>query len=162
MSEVTQADAVLTALVHDLEQRRHRALIAVDIDALDEMFDEHLVHIHAPGLTHDKAQLLEHVATRRPYLETTRGELSIRVVGDVLIVTGPLTNRLRSPEGGERTIAGVVTQVLRSDGAGLWRYLSFQMTPTGEHVWPTLPGEHWTPAETNADATAPNENEEHR
>ncbi|GAA3880700.1 hypothetical protein GCM10022381_23690 [Leifsonia kafniensis] len=157
MSEVTQADAQLTALVLDLENRRHQALIAVDLAALDAMFDEDLVHIHAPGLTHNKTQLLEHVDKRRPYLETRRGELTIRVIGDVLIVTGPLTNRLRSPEGGERTIGGVVTQVLRRDNAGTWRFLSFQMTPTGEHVWPTLPGEQWTSAEPIAGTPAPNE-----
>lgn len=157
MSDITQADAELTALVLDLETRRHQALIAVDIAALDDMFDDNLVHIHAPGLTHTKAQLLAHVATRRPYLETRRGELIIRVIDDVIIMTGPLTNRLRSPDGGERTIGGVVTQVLRRDDAGTWRFLSFQMTPTGEHVWPTLPGEQWTPAHATAETPATNE-----
>lgn len=157
MSEVTRADAELTALVLDLENRRHQALIAVDIAALDEMFDEDLVHIHAPGLTHNKAQLLEHVDKRRPYLETRRGELTMRLIGDVLIVTGPLTNRLRAPEGGERTIGGVVTQVLRRVDKRTWRFLSFQMTPTGEHDWPTLPSEQWTPAIPIAESSAPNE-----
>jgi ketosteroid isomerase-like protein len=123
------------------EQRRQQALIEVDLDTLDALFDDSLVHIHAPGLVHDKAQLLEHTATRRAYLEITRGSLNVRVFGDVAVVTGPITNRLRTADGGERTLAGVATQVLvRSPDLG-WRFVSFQMTPYGEQAWPSLPSE---------------------
>lgn len=141
MSEVRAADAELSAQLHALEERRRQALITADIAVLDELFDESIVHIHAPGVTHNKAQLLEHVATRHAYLDSTRGELNIRVIGDVAIMTGPLVNRLRTQEGGERTLGGVTTQVVRRDNAGLWRFVSFQMTPTGEQAWPALPSE---------------------
>jgi ketosteroid isomerase-like protein len=139
MTAVSWPDLSVAAELEEVERRRQRALIEVDLEALDELFDETLVHIHAPGLIHTKAQLLEHTATRRAYLEITRGELVIRLAGDVAIVTGPITNRMRTPSGGERTLAGVATQVLvRSPG---WRYLSFQMTPYGEQAWPALPSE---------------------
>ncbi|AEN13312.1 MULTISPECIES: nuclear transport factor 2 family protein [unclassified Streptomyces] len=141
MSTVVNADAATRAELTALDERRRAALVAVDLPALDAMFDDSLVHVHAPGLTHSKAQLLEHVATRRAYLDSTRGELSIRLVGDVAVMTGRLTNRLRSPEGGERVLGGVVTQVLRRCDDGEWRFLSFQMTPDGEHVWPAMPSE---------------------
>ncbi|MBA8991140.1 nuclear transport factor 2 family protein [Curtobacterium pusillum] len=124
------------------ERRRQEALIAVDLDALDELFDDSLVHIHAPGLVQDKQQLLEHTATRRPYLEITRGDLDLRVVGDdVAVITGPIANRMRAPGGGERTLEGVVTQVLHREANGAWRFISFQMTPYGEQAWPSLPSE---------------------
>ncbi|MDN3310332.1 nuclear transport factor 2 family protein [Microbacterium oryzae] len=124
-----------------LEERRQRALMAADVEALDAMFDESLVHIHAPGVTHTKSQLLEHVATRQAYLGISRGELRVRVLGDVAIIDGPLINRLRNPDGGERTLGGAVTQVLRRDATGAWRFVSFQMTPYGEQVWGELPSE---------------------
>jgi ketosteroid isomerase-like protein len=128
--------------VRAVEERRRKALIAVDLDTLDEIFDDSLVHIHAPGLTHTKAQLLEHTATRRAYLDIGRGELNIRLLGDdVAVITGPITNRLRTPEGGERTLDGVATQVLHRDVHGTWRFVSFQMTPYGEQAWPSLPSE---------------------
>jgi ketosteroid isomerase-like protein len=128
--------------VRAVEERRRKALIAVDLDTLDEIFDDSLVHIHAPGLTHTKAQLLEHTATRRAYLDIGRGELNIRLLGDdVAVITGPITNRLRTPEGGERTLDGVATQVLHRDAHGTWRFVSFQMTPYGEQAWPSLPSE---------------------
>jgi ketosteroid isomerase-like protein len=128
-----------------VELRRQKALIDVDLETLDELFDDSLVHIHAPGLIHNKAQLLEHTATRRAYLEITRGELLTRVFGDVAVVTGPITNRLRTADGGERTLAGVATQVLRRGPEGDWRYVSFQMTPYGEQAWPALASEKEQP-----------------
>lgn len=141
MTEVRQPDAGLVAELLALEERRRQALIAADIDVLDELFDESIVHIHAPGVTHNKAQLLEHVALRHAYLDSTRGELNIRVIGDVAIMTGPLVNRLRTKEGGERTLGGVTTQVVRRGDDGDWKFVSFQMTPTAEQAWPALPSE---------------------
>ena len=64
-----------------------------------------------------------------------RGDLLIRVIGEVAIITGRLINRLRGPDGGERVLAGQVIQVLRRCEDGRWRFVSFQMTPDGEHVW---------------------------
>ncbi|WP_156760835.1 nuclear transport factor 2 family protein [Microbacterium karelineae] len=123
-----------------VEERRQRALIAGDLPALDDLFDDTLLHVHAPGLIHRKAQLLEHVATRQAYLEITRGELDIRVADGIAIVTGAIVNRMRAPGGGERTLEGVATQVLAHGERG-WRFVSFQMTPSGEEVWPALPSE---------------------
>lgn len=85
---VDTADQATRAEVLAVEERRRQALITGDLAALDDLYDESLVHIHAPGLTHTKALLLEHVATTAAYLDMTRGELNIRVIGDVAIITG--------------------------------------------------------------------------
>jgi len=145
-SPVLVADEATRAEILAVEERRKQALLAVDLPALADLYDDSLVHTHAPGLTHDKAQLLEHVATRQAYKDMTRGELTIRLVGDVAIMTGRLVNRLGGPDGGERVVAGQVIQVLRRCADGQWRFLSFQMTPDGEHVW--------TPTEAEAASLA--------
>jgi len=129
------------AEILDVEARRQAALIAVDLDALAELFDDSLVHIHAAGIRHTKEMLLEHTDARRPYLEITRGDLEIRVFGGIAVVTGELSNRMRAPGGGERTLAGWGTQVLRRGTDGAWRVVSFQMTPISEGVWGKLPSE---------------------
>lgn len=150
MSGVDLADAGTAATLRAVEERRLQALYDGDIPTLDDLFDASLVHIHAPGLVHSKPQLLEHVAARRPYLGTSRGELTIRIIGDVAVMTGELVNRLRTKEGGERTLGGVATQVLvRAPEAALgWRFISFQMTPTAEQAWDLLPSEQQaTPAQ---------------
>lgn len=140
MSEVTKATGALREEILTAESARQAALIAKDIDALDALFDESLVHVHAPGEVHTKQLLLEHVATRGVYLEITRGDLLVRVIGDVAVVTGPITNRMKAPGGGERTLSGEVTQVLRHTDAG-WRFISFHMTPYGDKVWGKLPSQ---------------------
>ena len=65
----------------------------------------------------------------------------MRVIGDVAVVTGPITNRMRAPGGGELSLSGEVTQVLRRTGSGEWTFISFQMTPYGVKVWGKLPSE---------------------
>jgi len=147
MTSLARADDATRAQLLAVEARRREALIDGDIAALDELFEDSLVHIHAPGLVHDKAHLLEHVAARRAYLDMWRGELNMRVAGDIAIVTGELTNRMRTPGGGERTLGGPVTQVLHRGADGQWRYVSFQMTPHGEQVWGALPSEQDAAAE---------------
>lgn len=135
VAPVVLADEATRAAILDVEESRQRALLEVDLDTLRDLYDDSLIHTHAPGLTHTKAQLLEHIATRAPYKGATRGELTIRVIGDIAIMTGRLINRLGSPDGSERTVAGQVIQVLRRCEDGAWRFVSFQMTPDGEHVW---------------------------
>lgn len=141
MSAVATADARTRGELLALEERRQNALIDGDLATLDEIFDDALVHIHAPGLVHTKALLLEHVGTRRAYLDIVRGELSIRVIGDVAIMVGPITNMLRNPDGSMREQRGQVTQVARRGDDGAWRFVNFQLTPIGEEIWGKLPSE---------------------
>lgn len=140
--------------VHDdivaVETARQQALIEGDLAALDAIFDDSLVHIHAPGLRHTKAMLLEHVGTRRAYLEITRQDLEVRVFGDTAVMTGGIVNRMRAPGGGERTLDGIVTQVLHRGSDDAWRFVSFQMTPYGEQVWGQLASEQATSTGANA------------
>lgn len=141
MTAVTVAGDDVRGQLLDLERRRWSALLAGDLAALDEMFDATLVHVHAPGLVMGKAALLEHVSLRKAYLGTERGDLDIRLVGDVAVMTGPIRNRLRTAEGGERTLEGIATQVAVRDDGDRWRFISFQMTPTTEQAWPSLPSQ---------------------
>ncbi|MCW4385664.1 nuclear transport factor 2 family protein [Salinibacterium sp. SYSU T00001] len=135
MSAVQHADAEIREQVLALEERRRRALIDVDMAELDAIFDDSLVHIHAPGLTQNKAELLEHIERRRSFIDITREDLQVRVIGDVAILTGRLTNRMRQPEGApgdERTLDGMATQVLHRSADG-WRFVNFQLTPFQSH-----------------------------
>lgn len=149
---VVYADDATRAELLAVEERRRAALLTVDLPALDDLFDATLVHTHAPGLTHDKAQLLEHVATRQAYLGIRRGPLTMRLIGDVAVVTGRIDNRLSSPDGTERDVRGQAIQVLRRCEDGAWRYVSFQMTPDGEHVWPATEAEQAALADTTTEA----------
>jgi ketosteroid isomerase-like protein len=155
VSSVSVASAELVDAIEALEAERIRALIEVDLPALDAIYDERLVHVHAPGLVQNKAQLLEHTATRRAYREISRGELTVNAIGDdVAVVTGSIRNRLGNPDGSERTMDGVVTQVVHRDDDGAWRFVSFQLTPLTEQVWGKLASEQ------QAETEQQNKNEE--
>lgn len=142
VTEVRPADAELRREIEAVEAERIRALVEVDLDALADLYHEALVHIHAPGVRHTKAMLLEHTRTRQAYREIQRGELTItQLAEDVVAVTGSIRNRLGNPDGSERVVDGIVTQVLHRDDDGRWRFVSFQLTPFGEKVWGDLPSE---------------------
>jgi ketosteroid isomerase-like protein len=141
MAAVEEVDDATREAILAVEAGRRRALVAGDLAALDAIFDDALIHIHAPGLVHTKAMLLEHVATRRAYLSIDRGDLTIRRIGDVAIMVGPIVNQLRNPDGSTRRQTGTVTQVLRRSDDGAWRFVNFQLTPTGDEIWGKLPSE---------------------
>ena len=113
----------------EIERRRRAALVAVDLDELERLFAEDLIHVHSTGMTHTKAELLRHIEQKRAFLAIDRGDLQIRVEGPIAVITGTITNRMRSRDGkAEILLHGFVTQVLRRNDEG-WKFISFQLTP---------------------------------
>ena len=113
----------------EIERRRRAALVAVDLDELDRLFAEDLIHVHSTGMKHTKAELLRHIEQKRAFLAIDRGDLQIRVEGPIAVITGTITNRMRSRDGkAEILLHGFVTQVLRRNDEG-WKFISFQLTP---------------------------------
>lgn len=115
------------ALVLEAEQRRIEAVVAADMQGLDQLFADDLVHIHSTGLVHSKAQLLQHIDRKRGFLAIRRGLLRVRIEGNVAVMTGPITNLMRGAEGSEVIMRGFVTQILRRDSDG-WKFTNFQLT----------------------------------
>jgi ketosteroid isomerase-like protein len=127
MMEADERGAVLEA-----ERRRQAALVAIDLAELDRLFADDLTHVHSTGLVHDKAQLLRHIDEKRAFISIMRGPLNVRLHGDIALMTGPMTNRMRSKDGsGEIVLEGFVTQVLRRTEDG-WKFISFQLTAARE------------------------------
>ena len=113
----------------EIERRRRAALVAVDLDELDRLFAEDLIHVHSTGMKHTKTELLRHIEQKRAFLAIDRGDLQIRVEGPIAVITGTMTNRMRSRDGkAEILLHGFVTQVLRRNDEG-WKFISFQLTP---------------------------------
>ncbi|WP_321961352.1 nuclear transport factor 2 family protein [Paraburkholderia sp. J7] len=117
----------------DLERRRQAALVAIDLAALDAMFCADLVHVHSTGLVHDKTALLRHIDRKRGFIAIERGPLTIRIEGTIAVMTGPMSSRMRAPNGADETVMhSFVTQVLRHTEQG-WRFMSFQLTVDREN-----------------------------
>jgi len=85
------ADAVAA-----VEQRRIDALIASNINALDEIIDEHCRHIEANGTSRTKAAFLAEVAKGEFSFDLFEIEENhIRVFGDTAVVAGTYRNIVR-------------------------------------------------------------------
>lgn len=120
MNNQTRIEEVLAA-----EQARREALVADDHARVAQLFADDLVYVHTTGLIHDKAQYLAYARDTVAYLAIERGELNVRVQGDVAIMTGTQTNTLkkRSEDNAVRA-EGFVTQVW-TRGADGWQIASF-------------------------------------
>jgi hypothetical protein len=81
-----------------VEQRRIGALIAFDINVLDEIIDERCIHVASNGSTRTKAVFLKHVATREVSFDLFEiDEHHIRAFGETAV--GRDLSRYRSDAG---------------------------------------------------------------
>jgi ketosteroid isomerase-like protein len=110
----------------ELEQRRCAAISAGDIEALKSLLSDDYVHVHMTAAVDDRAGHLRAVA-KRPRT-TSRGEIHVRIYGDLAVLTGELINLMPVPGQEPRAVHAYCHQVaLRQDGS--WRFASFQVTP---------------------------------
>lgn len=108
-----------------LERRRCEAISGCSRPVLEEILAEDYVHVHGTGKIDDKAEFIANIMQRPRRVE--RGELTVRLYGDVAVVTGEQINYMLSADGVNATRSvNVVTQVLRHDGTR-WRYVSFHL-----------------------------------
>jgi hypothetical protein len=119
----TTANAVAELLA--LEDERCRLINERDYAGLAAMLDESLVHVHANGLTQDKAAYLAHLGSRPR--KATRKELDIRVHGETAVMTG---RQINLPEGqapaADAPELAVMQVWVHRDGS--WKLAAFQAT----------------------------------
>jgi ketosteroid isomerase-like protein len=104
--------------ITQLETKRIEALISGDVAALGALMAEDLVHIHGNGHMDGKAEYLYGVEHKYKFYRIERGDIKIRVYGDIVIVNGPLSQSV-SVNGVDKIneITAVVTQSwVRGDG----------------------------------------------
>ena len=103
-----------------LEARRCNAISTGDVAALEAILSEDYVHVHMSAAVDDLKGHL-HAVSKRPRT-TTRGELLVRVYGDLAVLTGEQTNHMT--DGRMRAFCHQVA--VRRDGT--WRFVSTQLT----------------------------------
>lgn len=115
--------------VLQLEQQRQQALMHEDQAAIERLFADNLVYVHTTGLVQNKAQYLEYAHTAVRYLEVQRGELSVQVLGDgVLLMSGSQCNVLQKRSGGEPVRAEGFASQVWVRGAQGWQMALFHGT----------------------------------
>jgi ketosteroid isomerase-like protein len=114
-----------TAELLALEEQRCAAINRQDWDALAAMLSDDLVHVHANGLTQDKAVYMQHVSSRPR--RTERSDLVVRVHGETAVMTGKLVNLMEGAAAGADTPVLTAMQVWVRTG-DTWKQAAFQAT----------------------------------
>jgi ketosteroid isomerase-like protein len=113
------------------ERARAAALVARDADTLAALLHDGLVYIHATGVRHDRAQLLQFVMNGPRFLQAELRAAQVRLHGDCALVTGELTLRLQREPAAEPVQAqSLASEVWLRDAASpaRWRLALFQST----------------------------------
>jgi ketosteroid isomerase-like protein len=124
---------IRTEAILALEKRRQAALVAEDFAALDNLLADDLIHIHAGGNADTKPQYFKLIETLCGFVAIDRPQPSVRFLGDVAIVTGPMTHTVRiKPTGQVRTMEAFGTQVWAPHG-DTWRLSLYQASEIAPH-----------------------------
>ncbi len=114
--------------VIQLEERRWHALIASDLDAIEELFHPQLSYTHSNALVDTKESYISNLANGVvKYLAVERDDVRCTEVGDTAVITG---SAQFSVEAGGRqiTVNSRFSSVWVRDG-GRWQFFVWQNTP---------------------------------
>ena len=112
--ELSMSEESIKSEIARLEERRCHALRSGDVETLANLVADDLQHVHGSGKVDNKIAYLDGVATKYRFNRIERGELNIRVYGDIAVVIGPLSQTV-STVGveGVKNIEAITTQVWR-------------------------------------------------
>lgn len=114
--------------VLDAERQRCTALENDDFATLKDLISPDIIHTHTRGNTDDFDSFFHHVQNRIEFVQCKRGPLTVRIIGTVAIMTGPMQNivRLRG-DSEDINVSAQVMQVWESQD-DRWRLIRFQAT----------------------------------
>lgn len=116
------------------ERARAAAVVARDAETLATLLHDTLTYVHATGLRHDRAQLLQFVMTGPRFLMVELGAPLVQLHGDCAIVTGDLHLCLqREPAAEPIEARSLASEVWLRDATlpRRWRLALFQSTRVG-------------------------------
>jgi len=102
--DLAAGSAASQAVVLAAEQRRGRALVAGDVEALDALLADDLVYTHSNGRVDSKATYLEPLRSGRTrYTSFEPADLSVRLYGATAVILGTATAEAQVATGTSRT-----------------------------------------------------------
>jgi len=111
--------------IQDIESKRITAVVNLDLDILDRLFDDELIYVHGNALVHRKTELLDYIEKGPRFRQINRAGLVVREVGQCALMTGLFDAVIQPVGGGDvREIHTFVTQVFRRSNEA-WKMISF-------------------------------------
>jgi ketosteroid isomerase-like protein len=128
MTAFAPPPAQLESELLELERRRCDAICRSDLSVIGPMMSDALTYVHMRGNVENKQEYLDGLANLREFKSVEREDLSIRVLGNVALMTG-IQRVLVRKRGGtdfrELTVFG--TQVWARDN-GTWQMEVYHST----------------------------------
>jgi len=124
----TEAPAKDVQGVLQAERQRCEALENDDFATLRALISADIIHTHTRGNTDDFDSFFYHIQNRIEFVQCRRGPLTVRIIGNVAIMTGPMQNVVRLR--GDSDDIKVLAQVMQAwEWRGdRWQLLAFQAT----------------------------------
>ncbi len=117
---MTQDNTELAA-VRAAESALYAAMIAVDLDALDEILSPDLVYIHSTAVAEGKADYLERVKARHyDYSSIASRDVTIRIRDDLAVMNGTLDMGVATG-GGPDLMMKLLFVLIWTKRDGCWR-----------------------------------------
>ena len=108
-----------------LEQARSKAIVDVDLPALERMLTDDLSYTHSSGVTDDKVAFLARVQSRL-YRRIAARDLTVRVQGGIAIVSGIADIDTEANGKGKSLVVRFVNVWLLAESG--WRHALWQAT----------------------------------
>ncbi len=114
--------------IHELEDRRYRAMCEADVAALDELLADTLVYTHSTAVADGKAGYLAGVRSKKwIYRKIERPVEDIQIHGECAVVTGHARIDI-VVDGVAKTMNSRFTNVWVKNARG-WQMTAWQSTP---------------------------------
>jgi hypothetical protein len=114
--------------VQQLENRRWEAMIAADLDTLDELFHPQLTYTHSNALVDTKDSYIANIANGVvSYKSVEREDTALTQIGDTAVITGKAKFVVHA-RNTDITIESRYSSVWLNDG-GRWQFFVWQNTP---------------------------------
>jgi len=110
------------------ERRRCSALLEKDIASLLDLVTADYVHTHGNGHMDDHGSYFTMVAGPICYTKMDRGDLSVRIYGDVAVMLGDLTVGVKPHANAENISVKFKLQQVWVEDGGEWRSCAYQAT----------------------------------
>ena len=122
------ADVPIEEQIKQLELRRQQAFVRGDIAAIERETAEDYSTINGAGGLSDKARMMSNLrAGRTKVLSVNLDEMTVRVYGEVAVLTG-IYRDVNVTEGMEKRTHARFTRLFVKTGAG-WQAVAYQQTP---------------------------------
>jgi ketosteroid isomerase-like protein len=124
---MVQTAAEVEREVLKADEGRVKALVANDVDALEQLLGDDLTYVHSNGMVDTKASYLDGLRSGRSrYLTMDMSDIAVRSLGDTALINARFSARVKVGDNEVNPIARVLIVYAKRDGR--WQMVAWEST----------------------------------